>query len=395
VILAALFALSGARRSILWKTVISGVLLQFLIALLVLRTSPGLWFFGGARDFVVALLDYSKVGSAFVFGGLMEQDRVGFSFATMVLPSVIVIGALMGILYHLGILQALVRGLAWVMVRLMGTSGAESLAAAANIFAGQTEAPLFIRPYLSRMTRSEILALMSAGMATVSGSLLGAYVLMGIDAGHLLAASVMSAPAALVCAKLLLPELETPTTRGKVQVEMKSEACNLIDAAATGATDGLKLALNVGAMLIAFIALIAVVNGIVGGLGGLAGFPQLSLEWAFGKAFAPVAWLTGVPWEDCGEVGILLGKRLVTNEVVAYLDMQKLLDAGALSERAKTLATYSLCGFANFSSIAIQVGGIGALAPERRGDLARLGLRGLLAGTAACLMTACVAGIVL
>ena len=281
--------------------------------------------------------------------------------------------------------------MAKIMMVAMGTSGTESLAAAANIFAGQTEAPLVVKPYIAGMTRSELLCLMTGGMATVAGGVLAAYVGFGIDAGHLLAASVMSAPAALVCAKLLIPETEVSDTAGNVKADLKTSYTNVIDAAASGASDGLKLALNVGAMLLAFIALIAMINGLLTTVGGWFGFPGLTLEFMMGYAFAPIAFLMGVPTADLLPVGSLLGKKLILNEFVAYLDLKEMM--AILSPRSVVLATYALCGFANFSSIAIQVGGIGVLAPERRKDLAELGLRSLLGGTLACLMTACVAGL--
>jgi len=279
------------------------------------------------------------------------------------------------------------------MVVVMGTSGAESLSAAANIFAGQTEAPLVVKPFISKMTRSELLALMTGGMATVAGGVLAAYVGFGIDAAHLLAASVMSAPAALVCAKILLPETEEPMTKGVVKAEIEERSENLVDAAAMGASDGLQLALNVGAMLLAFIALIAMVNGVLGWFGGLLDHPELSLELITGYVLAPVAFMLGVPWNDCQVVGSLLGKKLILNEFVAYLDLTKQM--ATMSPRAVAISTYALCGFANFSSIAIQVGGIGVLAPDRRKDLASLGIKSLIAGTVACLMTACIAGMFL
>ena len=313
----------------------------------------------------------------------------------MVLPTIIFTSALMSILYHLGVMQIVVKGFAWVMVRLMGVSGAESLAAAANIFAGQTEAPLLIRPFIEKMTRSELMSLMTGGMATVAGGVLAAYVGMGIDGGHLLAASLMSAPAAIVCAKLMVPEKEKPITQGEVAIDFKKTTVNLVDAAAFGASEGLKLALNVGGMLLAFVALVALINGFLGWLGSLFGLPEFSLEWLSSYFFFPFAFLTGIPWEDSFAVGALLGKKLVLNEFVAYLDLRELIKVGALQERSIIISTYALCGFANFSSVAILLGGVGALAPSRSHDLARLGIKSLIGGTAACLMTACVAGILL
>jgi CNT family concentrative nucleoside transporter len=278
-----------------------------------------------------------------------------------------------------------------IMMKAMKTSGSESLSAAANIFVGQTEAPLVIRPYIETMTKSEILALMTGGMATIAGGVLAAYIGLGIDAGHLLAASVMSAPAALVCAKLMLPETEESNTAGDIKIDLPKTATNVIDAAAAGAADGLKLAANVAAMLLAFIALIAMLNGILGYLGGLVGFQGLSFELIMSYLFWPVAFIMGVPVPDCLAVGSLLGKKLVLNEFVAYLDLTKMI--GVNSSRAVVISTYALCGFSNFSSIAIQIGGIGSLAPSRRSDLVKLGLKSLYAGTVACLMTACIAGL--
>jgi len=301
----------------------------------------------------------------------------------------------MSVLYHLGIMQKVVQGTAWIMMKVMKTSGAESLAAAANIFVGQTEAPLVIKPYVALMTKSELMALMTGGMATVAGGVLAAYVGFGIDAGHLLIASFMSAPAALVCAKLMVPETEESTTAGSVKIELPPTASNVIDAAASGASEGLKLAVNVGAMLLAFVALIAMLNGILGWLGLKLGVQQLSMEYILGFLFAPFAWLMGVPWADCLTVGSMLGKKIVLNEFVAYLDLKEAIAANSISQRAQVITTYALCGFANFSSIAIQVGGISVLAPERRKDLASLGIKSLIGGTLACFMTACIAGLLL
>ena len=297
----------------------------------------------------------------------------------------------MSVLYHLGIMQKVIKLIAWFMVKLMGTSGTESLAAAANVFAGQTEAPLVVKPYLETMTRSEVMALMTGGMATVAGGVLVSYVGFGIDAGHLLAASVMSAPAALVCAKLIIPETESSVSSGDLNVKLESESVNLIDAAANGASEGLKLAMNVAAMLVAFIALIAFLNGFLGIIGEWFGFENFSLELILGYLFSPVAFLMGVPWSDCIIVGSFLGKKLVINEFVAYLDLKDQM--ANLSPRSIVISTYALCGFANFSSIAIQIGGIGALCEKQRKVLAELGMRSLIAGTLACFMTACVAGI--
>lgn len=385
------YAFSEKRKSIQWRTVISGILLQVIFGLLILKTSAGKDVFAGASKMFDGILSYTHEGAKFLFGNLASADNFGFIFATMVLPTIIFMSSLMSVLYHIGIMQKIVEVFAKVMMKVMKTSGSESLAAAANIFVGQTEAPLVIKPYVQTMTKSEIMCLMTGGMATVAGGVLAAYVGFGIDAGHLLAASVMSAPAAIVCAKLLVPELEESATAGIVKVDLPKRSENVIDAAADGASDGLRLAANVAAMLLAFIALIAMLNGMLGWAGGLFGFPNLSFELIMGYLNAPVAWLLGVPWEDCLTVGAMLGKKLVLNEFVAYLDLTRSI--GTISERSVTLTTYALCGFANFSSIAIQLGGIGTLAPNKRETLARLGLKSLLGGTLACYMTACIAGL--
>jgi len=385
------YAFSCDRKKINWKTVISGLLLQLGLGVFILKTGIGRSVFEGARAFFIGILSYTNEGSQFIFGSLMDTSKFGFIFFVMVLPTIIFMSSLMSILYHLGLMQIVIKATAKVMVKLMGTSGAESLSAAANIFAGQTEAPLVVKPFISNMTRSELMALMTGGMATVAGGVLAAYVGMGIDAGHLLAASVMSAPAALVCAKILIPETEDSATKGEVSLHLPKTTANLIDAAATGAGDGLKLALNVAGMLLAFIALIALVNGGLSWLGSFFGHPEFSLELIMGHVFAPFAYLMGVPSQDIFNVGTLLGKKLIINEFVAYLDLEAMKPI--LSERAVIISTYALCGFANFSSIAIQVGGIGTIAPERRQDLAKLGMQSLLGGTLACFMTACIAGL--
>lgn len=385
------FLLSNNKQKIDWCTVGSGIALQILFGLFILKTDVGQSVFDNALAFFNAILDYTSVGAGFIFGSLADPTHSGFLFFTTVLPVIIFMSALMKVLYHIGLMQLVVRFTARIMVKVMGTSGAESLSAAANIFVGQTEAPLIVKPFIDKMTQSEIMALMTGGMATVAGSVLAAYVGMGIDAGHLLAASVMSAPAALVCAKLLVPETEESHTKGSLKVKLPRTTVNLIDAAATGAGEGLKLALNVAAMLLAFIALIAMVNGMLGFIGAWFDFPGLSLEWITGYLFFPVAWIIGVPASDCQVVGALLGTKLILNEFVAYLDLQKV--AANMEPRSVIISTYALCGFANFASIAVQIGGIGSIAPNRRKDLAQLGIKSLIGGTLACLMTACIAGI--
>lgn len=392
VMLGIAYALSENRKSIQWRTIITGVILQVVFGLVILKTDFGRNLFNTIGLGFNAILGYTTEGAKFLFGSLATpSESLGFIFATMVLPTIIFMSSLMSVLYHIGIMQKVVEVLAKVMMKVMRTSGAESLAAAANIFVGQTEAPLVIMPYVNKMTKSEIMCLMTGGMATVAGGVLAAYVGFGIDAGHLLAASVMSAPAALVCAKLMVPEMEESTTAGIVKVDLPKVADNVIDAAATGASDGLKLAVNVAAMLLSFIALIAMLNGILGGLGGLVGYPNLSFELIMGYVNAPIAWLLGVPWDDCLAVGSILGKKLVLNEFVGYLDLIKA--KAVMSERATILTTYALCGFSNFSSIAIQIGGIGTLAPEKRPVLVKYGIYSLIGGTLACYMTACIAGL--
>ena len=391
VMLGIAYALSEKKKAIQWRTVISGVVLQIVFGLFILKTDIGRNIFDSIGRGFNAILGYTGEGAKFLFGGLaVPSDNLGFIFATMVLPTIIFMSALMSVLYHIGIMQKVVEVVARVMMKAMKTSGAESLAAAANIFVGQTEAPLVIKPFVNKMTKSEIMCLMTGGMATVAGGVLAAYVGFGIDAGHLLAASVMSAPAALVCAKLMVPEVEESVTAGVVKVDLPKVSANVVDAAATGASDGMRLAVNVGAMLLAFIALIAMLNGILGGIGSLLGFPTLSFELIMGYINAPVAWIIGVPWEDCLKVGSILGKKLVLNEFVGYLDL--IAAKGQISERATVLTTYALCGFSNFSSIAIQIGGIGTMAPEKRPMLASYGIKAMIGGTLACYMTACIAG---
>jgi CNT family concentrative nucleoside transporter len=385
------YALSSNRKAIKWKTVLMGIFLQATFGLLILKTTIGYEVFSVAKDVFNSILGFTNEGSTFLFGELSNPAKFGWIFATMVLPTIIFMSSIMSVLYHIGIMQKVVEWTARIMMKCMGTSGAESLSAAANIFVGQTEAPLVIKPYVEKMTKSELMALMTGGMATVAGGVLAAFVGMGIDAGHLLSASVMSAPAALAMAKLLVPETEVSVTAGVVDINLPKTAANVIDAAASGASEGLKLAVNVAAMLLAFIALIAMLNKGISLVGGLFAYPQLSFEMILGYLFAPFAFLLGVPWDESIQVGTLLGKKTVVNEFVAYLDLQQQLNT--LSPRSVTISTYALCGFANFSSIAIQLGGIGTIAPSRRQDLARLGVKSLIGGTLACFMTAAIAGL--
>ncbi len=399
-ILVACWYFSTARRAIRLRTVLWGLGLQLGFALFVLKTKAGLRLFewlGAGADW---LLSFSFAGSEFVFGPLGRKGAGGVVIAFQVLPIIIFIASFFSILYHYGVMQAIIRVAARVMTRLMGASGAESLDVAASIFMGQTEAPLTIRPFLPNLTRSELMTVMTCGMAHVSGAVMGAYILFGAEARHLLAAVIMTAPGTLVIAKLLNPETEQPETAGKVHL-VRGEAEkkeNLLDAVARGATDGLHLALNVAAMLIAFLALVALVNGIFGaahnGLArlGAAWFPS-SLQELLGWLFAPVAWAIGVSSHDAITVGNLLGTRMVLNEFVAYSQLGPL--RSQMDPRSFTIATFALCGFANFSSIGIQIGGLSALAPNKRHELALLGFRAMLAGTMANLLSASIVGMLL
>ncbi|MDE2923436.1 MAG: NupC/NupG family nucleoside CNT transporter [Acidobacteriota bacterium] len=382
--------LSTNRFKVRWRTVATGIGIQFVLALLILKTAPGRAFFAGATEVVTGFLGFADEGSRFVFGQGFEL----VPFAFRVLPTIIFFSSVVAVLYHLGVIQRVVKVFAVVMTKVMGTSGPESLSASANIFVGQTEAPLLIRSYVGNMTRSELMAVMTGGFATVAGGVLAAYVGMGISAGHLIAASVMSAPAALVMAKLMIPETETDKVSAKADFKVKTPWANMIDAAAQGAGDGLKLALNVGAMLLAFIALVALVNGILGPVGGWIGLPGLNLEMILGFLFRPLAWVMGVPWAEADAVGTLLGLKTAANEFVAYSRFEDISAENQLSEKSRVIATYALCGFSNFSSIAIQIGGIGGIAPERKSELASLGLRAMIAGTLACLQTATIAGLI-
>lgn len=400
------FAFSQHKKRIDWKLVGIGIALQFVFALVVLKTEAGKKFFEWVNHAVESLLGFTNVGSTFIFGAkVMDPSNLGFVFAVQVLPTIVFFSALMSVAYHLGIMQFVVNILSKLMVKLLGTSGAETLSATANIFVGQTEAPLLIKPYVDKMTRSELMVVMTGGFATVAGGVLAAYVALlsphfpGI-AGHLMAASIMSAPAALVMAKILVPETEEPATKGAVKIEVESKDSNAIEAAANGASEGFTLAMNVGAMLLAFIALIAMFDGILGGIGGWLGYPGFGLKTITSYLFAPLALLMGVPSADILVVGDLLGKKLVINEFVAYSELAAMLGAGAeaehqLSGRSVVILTYALCGFANFSSIGIQIGGIGSIAPKRKGDLAQLGLIAVLGGTLACFQTATIAGVLI
>lgn len=402
VFVALAWTLSSNRRLFPWRMVMAGLGLQLLLGTVILRTAAGKAFFVFLDKAFTKLLGFANEGVGLVFGPLADHQAMAasfgadnaFVFALSITGSIILVSALSSLLYHYGILQVVVKGAAWVMRRVMGTSGSETLAAAANIFMGQTEAPLVVKPYLARMTRSELMCLMVGGMATIAGGVLAAYVSFGISAGHLLTASVMSAPAAMLMAKILLPETEVSETAHGAQRPIERETVNGIDALCHGASDGVKLAINVMAMLIAFVAVVALANYLLSL--GLRAFGQdvpQPLQLVLGWLNAPCAWLMGVPWQDCGQVGALLGERVVLNEFLAYLHLGQ--QSGSLAPRSAEIATYALCGFANFSSIAIQIGGIGALAPERRGELAQIGLKAMIGGLLACYCTACVAGLLL
>ena len=401
VILGIAVAFSTNRRAIDWRTVAWGLSLQVLFAIIVLKTSVGQRVFGTLGDLITRLLGFAGVGAAFVFGPLgngtvwgrvmtsaLGADGAQYAtiFAFQVLPTIIFIAALFAILYYFGIMQVIVRVFALVMHRVMKASGAESLNVAASIFMGQTEAPLTIRPYLPDMTYSELMTVMTSGMAHISGGIMAAYILFGIEAKHLLTAVIMTAPGTIMMAKMLVPETDVPKTMGSVKLEVERTDVNVIDAAGRGTGEGLYLALNVGAMLISFLALVALVNAILG-------LAHLSMQQIFGWVFAPVAWSMGVPWRDAPTIGNLLGTRMVLNEFVAYSQLGPLKNQ--IDPKSFTICTFALCGFANFSSIGIQIGGIGALAPNRRHDLARLGLRAMFAGTLANFMTATIAGFLL
>ena len=388
------FALSRNRRAIRWQTVAWGLGLQLTFAIFVLRVPLGQALFRKLGAFVTAVLHFSYAGSQFVFGEIGKPDSsLGVIFAFQILPAIIFVSALFAILYYLGVMQVIVRAFARVMSRLMGASGAESLNVAASIFMGQTEAPLTIRPFLPRMTRSELMTVMTSGMAHVSGSIMAAYIAFGIEARHLLTAVIMTAPGTIMMAKMFEPETERPETYGDVKLDIPKTDVNVLDAAARGTGEGLHLMLNVIAMLIAFIAIIAMVNGGMGWVHGqLAWFPA-DIQTVLGWIGRPVAWALGVPWQDSGTIGSLLGTRAVLNEFIAFSQLGPLKPE--LDPRSFIIASFALAGFANFSSIGIQLGGIGALAPERKGDLARLGFRAMLAGTLANFLSAAIAGILL
>ncbi len=405
VLISVAYLFSNQKKSIDWKQIGAGVGLQIVFAVIVILVPGGREFFNAISRVFVKVIDFAMVGSEFVFGDLAKATEFGFIFAFQVLPTIIFFAALMGVLYHIGLMQKIVQGMAWVMLKVLRVSGSESLSVAANVFIGQTEAPLVVRPYIEKMTESELFTMMVGGMATIAGAVLAAYIAMlgGTDevqrlfyARHLLAASVMAAPATIVIAKLLRPETEESLTRGTVHLEIEKTATNVIEAAANGASDGVRLALNVGGMLLAFVALITMINfpltwfGEITGIEALIG-EALTLSVILGYLLSPLAWIIGIPWSEATIVGALIGEKVVINEFVAYMHLGEIKDT--LSEHSVLISTYALCGFANFSSIAIQLGGIGGLAPNRRPDIARLGLRAVLGGTLATMMTATIAGV--
>ena len=393
IILMLAWLLSTHKSRVPWRIVLLGTLLQFSLAVLILRTPPGDALFTRIGHLFTALLNFVDAGASFVFGPNFQQ----FYFAFKVLPTIIFFSSMTSILYYLGVMQVVVYAMARLMRWTLGTSAAETLSASANIFIGQTEAPMLVRPYIATMTMSELNSVMVGGFATLAGGVLAAFVGMGIDAGHLITASVISAPAGLMIAKLMLPETEQPATLGYPTIHVPRQGVNLLEAAAIGASDGMKLALNVAAMLIVFLALIAMFDKCISIVGGM-----FSMDWSLrsglGYAFAPMAWLMGIEWKDCLPAGQLLGLKMATTEFVAYEELSSWLKPEStvrLQPRTVAIMTYALCGFSNFASIGIQIGGLGAMAPTRQSDLARLGFRAMIGGTLACCLTACVAGALL
>ena len=396
------WCLSSQKGKFPWRVVLGGLGLQLLFAVLILKAPGGQRLFAALGGFFNDLLGFVAQGSEFMFSmpGADDDARLQLitTFAFGVLPTIVFFSSLMAILYHVGLMQFVVNGLALVMQKTLGTSGAETLSAAANIFVGQTEAPLVVRPYVGEMTRSELMVVMVGGFATIAGGVMAVYVSFGIDAAHLMTASVISAPAALAVAKIMEPEVEEPQTLGVSRLVWERKTANVLEAAAEGASAGMTLALNVAAMLIAFVALIAMANAIIGTVGQWCGYEAdaaWTLQKGFGYVFAPFAWLMGIVPGDCYAAGKILGEKMVINEFIAYDSLAQAVEAEELSERSATIMTYALCGFANFSSIGIQLGGIGGIAPQRRSDLAQLGFRAMLGGTLAAFMTACIAAVLI
>ncbi|MCC5627234.1 NupC/NupG family nucleoside CNT transporter [Nostoc sphaeroides CHAB 2801] len=385
------YVFSVNRRAVRWRVVAWGLGFEFALALVILKTPWGLTVFKSLGDIVSQFLAFSDVGAKFVFG---ENFKDHF-FAFQVLPTIIFFSAFISVLYYYGILQRVVNAIAWVMIKTMKTSGSESLSCAGNIFLGPTESALMVKPYIANMTQSELHAVMTGGFATIAGGVLGAYLSFGIPAQHLIAAFFMTAPTSLVVSKLLYPETEVSETVGKAKADVETNYVNVIDAATTGAIDGVKLAVNVGVMIIAFLGLLAALNALLGWLGGFVGLQQLSLQWILSFVMAPVAWLMGVPWADCRQVGALLGTKTILNEFIAFLDLKALIESGKISQRGVIIATYALCNFANIGSIGITIGGITGIAPNRQHDLARMGVRSMIGGLLAGFITACIAGMLI
>lgn len=393
IILGIAYLLSENKRKINWRLVSVGLGLQILFALIILKIPIGRRFFEFFSKGITKILDFTNEGTVFLFGNLTDVNTFGSIFALNVLPTIIFFSSLMGILYYLGIMQVVVRFIARIISKLLGTSGAETLSAVGNIFLGQTEAPLLVKPYINRMTKSELTAIMVGGMSTVAGGVMAGYIAMGVNAGHLLAGSIMAAPAGLILAKILVPEVEEPETKNTTKISTEKTASNVVEAAANGASEGLSLALNVAAMLLAFVALIALLNYLIGLIGSLFGFPTLSLQWILGKLFSPLAFVMGVPLKDISIAGSLLGEKIMINEFVAYSSLSNYITEGFLQEKTVLILTYALCGFANISSIAIQIGGIGGIAPNKKSTIAKLGLKTLIGGALATCLTGTIAGI--
>ncbi len=385
------YALSVNRHGVRWRTVAWGLGLEFILAVVILKTSWGLNLFKSLGNIVSNFLAFSDVGAKFVFGENFKDHL----FAFQILPTIIFFSSFISVLYYYGILQRVVNVLAWLMMKTMKTSGSESLSCAGNIFLGPTEAALMVKPYVVNMTHSELHAVMTGGFATIAGGVLGAYLSFGIPPEHLIAAFFMTSPIALIVSKIMYPETEVSETTGKINIEIKNNYVNVIDAATSGAIDGVKLAVNVGVIIIAFLSLLAAVNASLGWLGTLVGCPQLSLEWILSFVMFPIAWLMGIPWADCGQVGALLGKKTILNEFIAYLDLGELIKKQEISQRSAIITTYALCNFANIGSIGITIGGITAIAPNRQQDLARMGIRTMIGGLLAGFITAGIAGILI
>ncbi|SEM13067.1 concentrative nucleoside transporter, CNT family [Mesobacillus persicus] len=389
-VLAIAFLLSSNRKAIKPRTILGGLAIQFIFAFVVLKWETGRYALGQVSQGVQNVIDYANEGVNFLFGGIFQAENIGMVFAFQVLPVVIFFSSLISVLYYLGIMQWVIKILGGALSKLLGTSKAESLSAAANIFVGQTEAPLVIKPFIKILTKSELFAVMVGGLASVAGSVLIGYSLLGVPLEYLLAASFMAAPAGLVLAKMIVPETEEPQNTANLEIEDDKEAANVIDAAANGASVGLQLALNIGAMLLAFIALIALINGILGGITGLFGIEGVTLESILGYIFAPLAFAVGVPWNEAVKAGAFIGQKLVLNEFVAYASFAPQIPE--LSAKTVAVVSFALCGFANVSSLGILLGGLGNLAPERRGDIARMGVRAVIAGMLASLLSAAMAG---